>query len=79
MRTEVPNLGMEIPKPLLNRKEITFLRIEWRARKDFEPLTPRFVVWCSIQLSYGRRCEGMEACSRRMRCIRRRFLSRPTA
>ena len=20
----------------------------------FEPLTPRFVVWCSIQLSYGR-------------------------
>ena len=27
---------------------------KWRARKDFEPLTPRFVVWCSIQLSYGR-------------------------
>ena len=27
---------------------------EWRARKDFEPPTPRFVVWCSIQLSYGR-------------------------
>ena len=23
--------------------------------KGFEPLTPRFVVWCSIQLSYGRR------------------------
>ena len=22
--------------------------------KGFEPLTPRFVVWCSIQLSYGR-------------------------
>ena len=21
--------------------------------KGFEPLTPRFVVWCSIQLSYG--------------------------
>jgi hypothetical protein len=20
----------------------------------FEPMTPRFVVWCSIQLSYGR-------------------------
>ena len=25
------------------------------ARPDgFEPPTPRFVVWCSIQLSYGR-------------------------
>ncbi len=23
--------------------------------KGFEPLTPRFVVWCSIQLSYGRK------------------------
>ena len=22
--------------------------------KGFEPLTPRFEVWCSIQLSYGR-------------------------
>ena len=26
----------------------------WRAREEFEPLTPRSVVWCSIQLSYGR-------------------------
>ncbi len=26
----------------------------WRARRDFELLTPKFVVWCSIQLSYGR-------------------------
>ncbi len=30
--------------------------------KGFEPLTPRFVVWCSIQLSYGRartwRCQA---------------------
>src|SRR5262245_56097152 len=24
--------------------------------KRFELLTPRFVVWCSIQLSYGRIC-----------------------
>jgi hypothetical protein len=24
-------------------------------RKGFEPLTPRFEVWCSIQLSYRRR------------------------
>ena len=29
--------------------------VEKMARpKGFEPLTPRFVVWCSIQLSYGR-------------------------
>ena len=26
--------------------------------KGFEPLTPRFVVWCSIQLSYGCALEG---------------------
>ena len=25
--------------------------------KGFEPLTPRFVVWCSIQLSYGRNAD----------------------
>ena len=24
--------------------------------KRFELLTPKFVVWCSIQLSYGRAC-----------------------
>ena len=28
--------------------------ILWRARRGFELLTPKFVVWCSIQLSYGR-------------------------
>ena len=29
-------------------------------RKGFEPLTPRFEVWCSIQLSYRRweNCNG---------------------
>ena len=27
--------------------------------KGFEPLTPRFVVWCSIQLSYGRICGSL--------------------
>lgn len=27
--------------------------------KGFEPLTPRFVVWCSIQLSYGRVCREL--------------------
>ncbi len=32
-----------------------FLDCSGMARpKGFEPLTPRFVVWCSIQLSYGR-------------------------
>ncbi|MDB5359425.1 MAG: hypothetical protein JWO51_722, partial [Rhodospirillales bacterium] len=29
--------------------------------KGFEPLTPRFVVWCSIQLSYGRAIDGETA------------------
>ena len=28
--------------------------------KRFELLTPRFVVWCSIQLSYGRDSVGLE-------------------
>ena len=26
--------------------------------EGFEPPTPRFVVWCSIQLSYGRAGAG---------------------
>ena len=26
--------------------------------EGFEPPAPRFVVWCSIQLSYGRALEG---------------------
>jgi hypothetical protein len=31
------------------------LFIDYMARrKGFEPLTPRFEVWCSIQLSYRR-------------------------
>jgi hypothetical protein len=29
-------------------------RKEMARPKRFELLTPRFVVWCSIQLSYGR-------------------------
>src|SRR5205807_1097116 len=28
--------------------------------EGFEPPTPRFVVWCSIQLSYGRLCRRRE-------------------
>jgi hypothetical protein len=31
--------------------------------KRFELLTPRFVVWCSIQLSYGRLCASRGRCS----------------
>jgi NAD(P)-dependent dehydrogenase (short-subunit alcohol dehydrogenase family) len=31
-----------------------FSRAEMARPKRFELLTPRFVVWCSIQLSYGR-------------------------
>jgi hypothetical protein len=45
---------------------VTFLpNVRWRGhdkslrklarRRGFEPLTPRFVVWCSIQLSYRRK------------------------
>ena len=30
--------------------------------KRFELLTPRFVVWCSIQLSYGCVCTGETVC-----------------
>jgi hypothetical protein len=26
--------------------------------EGFEPPTPRFVVWCSVQLSYGRLAIG---------------------
>ena len=36
-------------------KQLKYLRKMARP-KGFEPLTPRFVVWCSIQLSYGRVC-----------------------
>jgi len=33
--------------------------------KRFELLTPRFVVWCSIQLSYGRLLRGTDAPAQR--------------
>ena len=29
--------------------------LELARRKGFEPLTPRFEVWCSIQLNYRRK------------------------
>ncbi len=40
------------------------LSIKMARPKRFELLTPRFVVWCSIQLSYGR---APDACGRRAR------------
>src|SRR5690349_6625882 len=40
------------PRTLVSSSQIVVRKM---ARpKGFEPLTPRFVVWCSIQLSYGR-------------------------
>ena len=35
-------------------KRLALTKIEMARPKRFELLTPRFVVWCSIQLSYGR-------------------------
>ncbi len=35
-------------------------RTEVARPKRFELLTPRFVVWCSIQLSYGRRVRRVQ-------------------
>jgi len=37
----------------LNVKALNHLILLARPKR-FELLTPRFVVWCSIQLSYGR-------------------------
>jgi hypothetical protein len=58
------DLGLSSPLPsaLLLEKPSVLARLEIAANslktlarpKGFEPLTPRFVVWCSIQLSYGR-------------------------
>src|SRR5579871_2876439 len=36
--------------------------------KRLELLTPRFVVWCSIQLSYGRRARGATLAKGRWGC-----------
>jgi hypothetical protein len=38
----------------MNRRLATMVYSELARPKRFELLTPRFVVWCSIQLSYGR-------------------------
>ena len=41
-------------KPKKFTNDIKFLKSNVARPKRFELLTPRFVVWCSIQLSYGR-------------------------
>src|SRR5262245_47842324 len=43
--------------------------------KRFELLTPRFVVWCSIQLSYGRFCASRGRLPRTGRSRRERASS----
>jgi hypothetical protein len=48
MRSEVS------PSNLLVRSKRKKFLILLARPKRFELLTPRFVVWCSIQLSYGR-------------------------
>src|SRR2546423_13006571 len=55
-------LSMRLPSRLRRRLQTTAkaetatLGAEMRVARPegFEPPTPRFVVWCSIQLSYGR-------------------------
>ena len=51
------NQGLRTPKiamPFKALAGISLEKCEMARPKGFEPLTPRFVVWCSIQLSYGR-------------------------
>jgi hypothetical protein len=57
-----PISGHRVPSVLISETRLQNMRAKnaptyWDllARpKRFELLTPRFVVWCSIQLSYGR-------------------------
>ncbi len=46
------NIKTAMPFRLL--EDADTIKDELARPKGFEPLTPRFVVWCSIQLSYGR-------------------------
>jgi hypothetical protein len=47
--------ALERPCSTPNRRQAISVGENWWARpKRFELLTPRFVVWCSIQLSCGR-------------------------
>ena len=50
------NQGLRTPNLALPFKvlgQFCSQKCEMARPKGFEPLTPRFVVWCSIQLSYG--------------------------
>src|SRR6185437_12367553 len=48
--------GSTLPIAICHPSQRSFIRIgcSLARPKRFELLTPRFVVWCSIQLSYGR-------------------------
>src|ERR1700694_3104916 len=49
-----PLLGIAA-SPVRHRLNLNIPKVQKLARrKGFEPLTPRFEVWCSIQLSYRR-------------------------
>ncbi len=48
-----PNLHSVKGQKIDHKKEFEFNGLVARPKR-FELLTPRFVVWCSIQLSYGR-------------------------
>ncbi len=43
-------------------------------RKGFEPLTPKFEVWCSIQLSYRRLYRRRVARPKRFELLTPRFV-----
>ena len=55
-----PNLAL----PFKHLEEICMGKCKMAHRGGFEPPTPRFVVWCSIQLSY--RCRALRAPPRRV-------------
>jgi hypothetical protein len=53
--TNIPNQTAVKREPKTADVSLTKYATWLMARpKRFELLTPRFVVWCSIQLSYGR-------------------------
>ncbi len=47
------NRNTELAFPFKPLFDFCEAKMEMAHPKGFEPLTPRFVVWCSIQLSYG--------------------------
>lgn len=62
MRAVVVGRGLRQPLNSLGETakkkadELAFVGFSCMARPEgFEPPTPKFVAWCSIQLSYGRR------------------------